>query len=413
MSSYGFTGLLSMNPDFENKKYLPGVEENGRTIPKVSLFGCAEQTNRHYGFAWDDDLVIVSTDKQVVTYTRTTFQEILIRDEIGKPVWMDCRYAPHCDCGWFEYQNKSREAHEYTIEEYNVETKMKRRYKVSLEEEGEFDLRDYLSLSDYVDADMLGSYVGIKDGVFHKYVGHDADLIIPEGITKLGEDLFLEEMEFESITFPSTLMEINPSLFTYCRTKRINVAEDNPKYYTMDGCLIDRETGTLVWGYAATDVPRDIKIKIIGPYAFANRRDLETIMVPDNIRKIGSYAFLECTKMKSVVMSDAVELIEEGAFCYSSLDYVRLSNSLTELKGYTFANCIRLKTLEIPNTITIIDSCAFYNCKLDEVCVSQSLVETIEKALAAKLVRNGDKWLVERPAMSSQKVSKNFGEFEF
>jgi endonuclease III-like uncharacterized protein len=106
-------------------------------------------------------------------------------------------------------------------------------------------------------------------------------------------------------------------------------------------------------------------------------------------------------------------LIEEGAFCYSSLDYVRLSNSLTELKGYTFANCIRLKTLEIPNTITIIDSCAFYNCKLDEVCVSQSLVETIEKALAAKLVRNGDKWLVERPAMSSQKVSKNFGEFEF
>lgn len=251
MSSYGFTGMVRMNPGVENKKYFPVLmEEYTRSIPKVFLLDGGEIRNHQYGFTWNDDSVIVAKDKHVVKYTHSTFLELLAKNDAGEIDWMDCRNVPFSGHWDVKYFNESRKAQEHTIEEYDLETKKKRKYKVSLSEEAEFDLWDYLLLSKYVDADKLGSYFEIKDGVLHHYVGHDTDLIIPEGVTKLGWEMFCERMKFESITIPSTLIEIPFTVFEDCQTKRINVAENNPKYYTNDGCLIDKETGTLVWGYA-------------------------------------------------------------------------------------------------------------------------------------------------------------------
>ena len=88
------------------------------------------------------------------------------------------------------YLNEERGACEYTIEEYNLETLTKRKYKVILDEETEFDVQDYRSLSDFVDADKLRSHFEIKDGVLLEYIGHDKELII------------LKAMKRESLMMP-------------------------------------------------------------------------------------------------------------------------------------------------------------------------------------------------------------------
>jgi hypothetical protein len=164
--------------------------------------------------------------------------------------------------------------------------------------------------------------------------------------------------------------------------------------------LIDRETQTLVWGYAATDIPQDASISKIGSHAFYNREDIEKITIHDNIIEIGSNAFEKCKNMKCLLMSDAVTQIDVGAFydC-QSLSLIRLSRSLSTININTFSYCSSLETIDIPDSIVTIESDAFYGCNnLKEISASLCSIENIEKALDVKLVRNGDKWLIERSA---------------
>jgi len=415
MSSICYGGSVRMKPEVEIEDFDPWVDEGyPHKIPKVYLEGWGEVYNRQHCFNWDDDSVIVVRNKHVLKYTHSTFVELLAKNEDGEIVWMDGRCAPYSDCWGGEYLNEERGACEYTIEEYNLETLTKRKYKVVLDEETELDIQDYRSLSNFVDADKLGSHFQIEDGVLLQYVGHNTELIIPEGVTELGYSLFSRKKEFESITMPSTLVKVYSTLPEYCRVKEIHVAEDNPKYYSKDGCLIDKETGELVWAYAATDIPCDESICKIGHSAFLNRQDLENIVIPENITEIGSYAFHGCKNMKSVFVSDTVKRIGTGAFygC-NTLSHISLPKSLTMINRNTFSYCSSLESILIPESVEVVDNDAFDGCdRLKVISVSDALVGIIEKSLDAKLVRKGDHWNVEH-LNSSKKTSTSFKGFSF
>lgn len=70
-------------------------------------------------------------------------------------------------------------------------------------------------------------------------------------------------------------------------------------------------------------------------------RDIETIIIPDTVRKIGQESFLNCSKLRSVI----------------------LSNSLTTIPCNAFMSCINLKKITIPKNIKKIERGAFWNCK--------------------------------------------------
>lgn len=173
---------------------------------------------------------------------------------------------------------------------------------------------------------MIGSDFLIKDGVLKKYIGESSTLVIPDGVTEIGYNPFVSVHDFEAIIIPKTLINIPLYTFTECTTKSINVDKDNPKYYSKDGCLIDRETGTLVWAFAATSIPDDQSIKEIGYGAFARRKDIERIVIPDSITTIRPEAFRKCVNLTSVEISDSTAIIGNDAFCgCSSLGEIRTS----------------------------------------------------------------------------------------
>ena len=415
MSSVCYGGSIRMNPEIEEKERDPMFDGGyPYSIPKVFLEGNGEVYNRQWCFNWDDDSVVVVRDKHVVKYTQSSFVELLAKNEEGEIVWMDGRCAPYSDCWKGEYLDEDRGACEYTVEEYNLETLTKRKYKVVLDGESQFDILDYHSLSEYVDADKLGTHFKIENGVLLQYEGNDNRLTIPDGVIEIGYRPFWNKKEFESIEFPNTLVKISDSIFEYCKVKEIIVAEDNPKFISKSGCLIDKETGTLVWGYAGTEIPRDDSIQKIGPNAFCYREDLENITIPDNIIEIGCWAFERCKNLKYALISDAVKQIGVGAFydC-KSLSLVNLPQSLTMINRSTFSYCNNLEIIDIPDSVTTIDSDAFYDCNnLKELRASFDSVEMIEKALDIKLVRDGDRWSI-KPVNSPKKTTRNFAGFAF
>ena len=413
MSSICYGGSVRMKPEVEKEGFDPMFDEGyPHKIPEGFLEGWGEVYNRQYCFDWDDDSVVVVRDKRVMKYTRSTFVELLAKNEEGEIVWMDGRCAPYSDCWKGEYLNEERGACEYTIEEYNLETLTKRKCKVVLDKETEFDIRDYRSLSNFVDADKLSSHFEIKDGVLLEYVGHDKALTIPEGVATLGYNALGYEREFESITIPSTLVKIYHTISEHCKVKEITVAEDNPKYYTKNGCLIDKETGELVWAYAANTIPCDDSIHKIGPQAFYGRKDIEHIVIPDNIAEVGSYAFSHCSNLKAVTFSNANCIIGNGCFYNCTLlSMVKLPEMLSELCGNTFAECKALETLDIPDSMQTVDRDAWGWGRCDDlkkINISDDLIASLKKDTYTRLVRNGNEWEIE----TEPKVG-NFEGFSF
>ena len=400
MSSVCYGGSIRMNPESEMLNRDP-IFDGGYpySIPKVFLEGNGEVYNRQWCFNWDDDSVVVVRDKHVMKYTCSTFVELLARNEEGEIVWMDGRCAPYSDCWKGEYLNEERSACEYTIEEYNLETLTKRKCKVVLDEETEFDIRDYRSLSNFVDADKLSSHFEIKDGVLLEYIGHDKELIIPEGIKELGYSVFWNVREFDSIAIPSTLTKINHTLSEHCKVKEINMSEDNPKYYTKNGCLIDKESGELVWAYAANAIPCDDSIRKIGPQAFYGRNDLEHVEIPYNIIEVGSYAFSHCLNLKTVTFSNSNCVIGEGCFSNCTLlSMIILPELLSEIRRNTFNECKSLETLAIPDAVKRVERDAWgwgrYE-DLKKVNISDDLIASLRNTDYTRVVRIGDEWQID------------------
>ena len=416
MSSICYGGSVRMNPEVEIKEFDPWCDEGyPYKMPKVYLEGWGESYNRQYCFDWDEDSVVVVRDKRVIKYTRSTFVELLAKNEEGEIVWMDGRGAPYENCWKGEYLDEDRPAYEYTIEEYNLETSTKRKYKMVLEKETELDIQDYSSISNFVDVDKLGTHFKIEDGVLLSFFSNDTDLIIPDGVCEVGWNAFVNSREFESITFPRTLVKLPASMLADCKVKNIHISEDHPKYYVENGCLIDKESGVLVWGYAGNIIPNDKRIHSIGDRAFINREDIKNIVVPNNITEIGYAAFADCIHMESIMFSNPTCHIGERCLhnC-KSLSFIKLPNYMKKIENSTFNSCISLESIEIPKTVDAIGDFAFSSCDgLKEVIVEESLVESIEKGIKYKLRKEGDCWNVDRTTMVHVECHSRFAGFSF
>ncbi len=305
MSSVYYGGSIRMNPEPEMLNRDPMFEGGyPYNVPKIYLEGVGESYMPQWCFNWDDDSVVVVRDKHVVKYTKSAYLELLAKNEAGEIVWMDGRSAPYSTRWAGEYLGEDREAYEYTITEYDLNELKKRKYKVVLEEDEFLDNQELHSLSKYGVEETIDSHFEIRDGVLLQYIGKDRDIIIPDDVTEIGADSFKGCSDFNSITIPKSIEKISCVGREGCRTKHLEVAEDNPKYYIQDGCLIDREEKELVWAYFGSTIPDDGSVVRIGRNAFYWRSDISRIVIPDAIIEIGDNAFGNCNALKEIVISD-------------------------------------------------------------------------------------------------------------
>lgn len=63
-------------------------------------------------------------------------------------------------------------------------------------------------------------------------------------------------------------------------------------------------------------------------------------------------------------MTDSLQVIEEGAFCSTSIEYLKTGKSLISIGENGFASCKNLKTVEIGDQVTSLGEYAFYSCYL-------------------------------------------------
>lgn len=343
MGSVCFSGTLRMQA-IENDKNVIDDEfsylaEYPYSVPDIFLDGCGEAYYPQSVFDWNDDSVVSVREKKVIVYTKSDFLELHAKDKDGNIIWVDGRTAPYANCWDGEYLDDVRYAQEYTIEEYNLETLEKKKYRMVPDETTIFDTADYSKLARFVDAEKLGSHFDVMGGVLAHYVGNDEDLVIPDNVTMLIGSAFWTAPQFKTISIPNTVVEIGCDMPKRCRTNCVHVAEDNPRYYTQDGCLIDKQTKTLVWAYAGNTIPNDGSVTKIGINAFYGRKDLKSIVIPDSVTEIGDGAFADCHRLEEISMPDVFADTAESIFGEKIVkkgDKWRFANEHNTFNGFAF-----------------------------------------------------------------------------
>lgn len=130
------------------------------------------------------------------------------------------------------------------------------------------------------------------------------------------------------------------------------------------------------------------EIETIGDYAFHNCKNMESITLPESVNKIGYFAFANCTNITSPILNsliiarypinttgaysipDGTIEIASAAFRNCSIESVSIPQSIRKIGESAFAYCSQLTAITIPDEVIEIKDCAFWHCdKLSEIHV--------------------------------------------
>ena len=208
------------------------------------------------------------------------------------------------------------------------------------------------------------------------------ELVIPDGITFIGNYSFCNCDSFTSVVIPDSVTTIGNSAFFGCdklvevinhSSLKISVGSSDygyVAYYAIEvhsgESKIDRVGDYLFYtyknvhyllGYVGNDTELTLPDTYKGEsyeiykYAFYERYDLTSVVIPDSVTAIGSYAFNSCTSLTSVVIGDSVTSIGDYAFWYcASLTSVVIGDSVTSIGEWAFYDCDSLTSIKYRGT---------------------------------------------------------------
>ncbi len=278
-----------------------------------------------------------------------------------------------------------------------------------------------------------------KDTIYSVYgdlVLDNGTLVIPEGITTLGDKVFMGYTNIKTVVLPSTISSIGIRAFANCTgLENVIFTKGAPSLFEISGRAFENCVSL-----KSIDLP--VNLEKISYYAFANS-GLESIKIPATVSTLGGHAielnaitlreydygnsfdsckslksvtfaqngdlktltqetFLNCTALESVTLPDGLEEIQRKAFMNTKLTSVSIGAVVTKIDTNAFADTGNLTTvkfaengsintignyafnnsgltsIEIPSTVTSLGKQAFMGCAhLETVTFRGGLINTI------------------------------------
>ncbi len=236
------------------------------------------------------------------------------------------------------------------------------------------------------------------------------DVSIPETVVSIGNSAFYGCSAMTDITLPDSIRIIGNGALAYCTSltefhlpvgverilsspfpgctalRSITVDEGNACFYSVDNCLIERSTGTLISGCTSSVIPSDGSIKHIGNAAFYECPDLTSLALPEGVETVGTSAFYlcetlqevsfpstltsidtqafrDCKSLKQISFSDRLISVGEAAFAYcSALTDVQFSDGIEHIADNAFAYCTNLVHINLPDSLLTLGQGALTSC---------------------------------------------------
>ena len=175
----------------------------------------------------------------------------------------------------------------------------------------------------------------ISDGELISYSGNDKEVTVPEGVTGIGGNAFLNA-KVEKVTLTPQVTEIGAYAFEKCKSLK------------------------------AVDVKGVNNLVTVGNYAFSECTNLTGFSFGENLTEIGESAFYYCSGLSgNLTLPEGLKRIGNSAFigCENLTGELKLPESLAEIGAGAFYGCSGFTgDLTIPSGITEIPDNAFYSC---------------------------------------------------
>ncbi len=168
---------------------------------------------------------------------------------------------------------------------------------------------------------------------------------IPDFVTIIGVESFLDCVALRAVTIPASVTSIEQGAFRRCKSLRSVLIPDS--------------------------------VTEIGEKAFAACSKISEVTIGNSVTEIGNDAFLCCSNLIEVTIPDSVEVIGVSAFSScTKLRNVTIGNSVIEIGASAFGSCSNLVEVTIPDSVRVIGDYAFQLCSgLRKVRVSASINE--------------------------------------
>ena len=214
----------------------------------------------------------------------------------------------------------------------------------------------------------------IVNGVLVKYHGTGGDVVIPRGVTSIGDNAFRNYYHYTltSVTIPDGVTSIGDSAFSDCG-QLTSVA--------LPSGLISIGDSAFYNCYSLVSITLPGSVKSIGEAAFRGCR-FSSVTIPDGVTAIRDSAFYHCIYLASVTIPNSVKSIGAGAFynCLS-LTGITLPNGITSLGDEAFA-ASGLTSIKIPDSVTSFGRGVFRSSKLASVTIPKNVTSISQELFA-------------------------------
>ncbi len=179
--------------------------------------------------------------------------------------------------------------------------------------------------------DSLNCFKTNENNVLCECTGNISRLLLPCGITAVGEKAFQDGNLLTEIIFSETVKRIEKSAFAGCK-----------------------------W---LSEVRQAQNVEYIGKRAFFGCGRLQRVMLSEKFQQMETGAFENCTSLEEILIPEGVKEIPERAFyrCHS-LKSIQLPSTLRKIGKEAFAFCIQLEDILLPESV-VVEERAFYKGK--------------------------------------------------
>ena len=194
-------------------------------------------------------------------------------------------------------------------------------------------------------------------------------------VTSIVAGAFWWCFNMESLAIPKYVVNIGFPIFNYSYPplSSIEVAPENPKYDSRNGCnaLIETSTNTLLLGSNNTIIPNNVTT--IGKNAFRGLKGLTSLSLPNSVKEICDSAFLGTSYLRDLTLSDSLTFIGNAAFYRCAITTIKLPNCLRHIGDDAFADLLNpariSRTLTLPDSMDYIGRRAFANLYISSTVV--------------------------------------------
>ena len=165
-------------------------------------------------------------------------------------------------------------------------------------------------------------------------------LIIPDGITSIPPQCFINCQCFKKLVLPSTLKTIEGAAFYNTRVEEANFPEG---------------------------------LEYIKGLAFEGS-DLKKAILPSTLKDLSEFTFSMCPKLQEIKIPEGVTKIPLGfaSWCHL-LEEVNIPKSVTVIEVDAFGSDVKLKPIDLPEGLKRIEQDALWYCAIDSIVFPASL----------------------------------------